>query len=1148
MDDESEEEDDESEGEPDEEELREKKRRATRKKTTASAKQPRAKKAKPSTNGETMDLAIRPAVGQKRKTGKKRAQQDATAEEAGGIYADVFARDETLDNASAEWIGRFKEHESMAISEIFNFVLKCAGCDIKVDQHDAADPDHFTDKLRDIQEEYQAQNVTDYPIIARGKASTTFRNTMEGFFHCLVQALATSSLLYDQPEIMENIESWVSTMSSAGNRPFRHTATAAALAIVSALCQLGKDIVDTGAKTRRLGESEKKKSRINKGRVKELDGNVKESEKKRETIDQNIQSWFEAVFVHRYRDVDPRIRVDCVQALSGWILTYPELFSDSTYLRYLGWVLSDTNAPTRLEVVKQVQKMFKDKDNVGRLKTFTERFRARIVEMATRDAEPNVRSSAVELLDTLRDAGLLEPDDIDSVGRLIFDSELRVRKAVVPFFVENINDMYNEKVEELGGEEALEDASGEDDDDFDRPRLEWIKLKCLVEMLQSYDAEEEPLPSQVERWPGGSGYSLIASGIESRPSVAAQALYSQMPEIQKWEVLAGYLLYDHSQPTQNGAASGDAETLIKSSCQLDEKEEVLLLEVLNAAVKLGLTQTMEATADKKTKKTKKEREQAVQLQETAALHLASLIPRLLKKFGAQPEAASAVLRLEHVLNLEIFQELRQDSTTYAALLDDINKQFLTHGSESVLAEASAALLHARRFDELGEVTEGKVQALWQDTTNALHSLIRNKDVAQRGSLNRNVLTGLSNTVLRISKLASISDCIEAYEAVPTPRSAGRSKKARSQRATDEPEPPAVDVLIDILNRGIPTADSTPETDVLEDALVTNAIKAVLFYFLWKIKAWQGLISSNTTVPFEDVESLAAREDNFMTRLTQILKKRKGADEIRLAAAGSLLDLHCAFATLRQARRDRNQATQTGDDWAALVMEVHVDTQVTLRELLGAAERIYAKKSSKKLEDGVEAEDEPLTEDEDPQSDEEEEDEEDEARKEEKMQGVLIAEQRLCELASKIVMGIIAGVVDGSQVPRLPHEDDDAAGPMRKRLERNKARLGPNFKQVAEFLNEEKKQNAKALRAAKAAKSKAKGNAEQAKRTLAAKSKGIIDVEDDEDEEMGDGEDEDAQRERALLEEDEAAAEDEDGVDVDAAGAGAQDEAESVLGD
>ena len=89
MDDASESEDEESEGEPDEEELREKRRRA--KKKSVSGKQPAAKKAKPTTNGAPVSLAIRPATAPKRKApAKKRAQTNAAAEEAGGIYGNAL--------------------------------------------------------------------------------------------------------------------------------------------------------------------------------------------------------------------------------------------------------------------------------------------------------------------------------------------------------------------------------------------------------------------------------------------------------------------------------------------------------------------------------------------------------------------------------------------------------------------------------------------------------------------------------------------------------------------------------------------------------------------------------------------------------------------------------------------------------------------------------------------------------------------------------------------------------------------------------------------------------------------------------------------------------------------------------------------------
>ena len=911
-------------------------------------------------------------------------------------------------------------------------------------------------------------------------------------------------------------------MSSASNRPFRHTATVVSLAIVSALCDVGKDLVENTAMTLRQSESEAKKARVNKGRVAALEKKAKESGQRQEILDGFIKDWFDTVFVHRYRDVDPKIRVECVEALSEWIMTYPDLFFDGHHLRYLGWVLSDTHAPTRHEVVKQLQKLFRDKDKLGGLKTFTERFRARIVEMATRDAEATVRAASVELLDILREAGLLEPDDIDSVGRLIFDSEPRVRKAVVGFFAENINGTYENQIDEMGGQEVLQEALVTvENNDNDSPRLEWLKLKCLVEQLAIYDSEEAELPSQIEQIPG-SHFTLIAAGIESRFSLAAQALYDYIPEIRQWEVLAGYLLFDHSQTTQNGSTE-DVDMMLQQNCRLTEREEIILLEILNATVKLRLTHASESDKDKKTKKTKAQKRELLETQEEAASHLAVLIPRLLKKFGALPDAASSVLNLERVLNLDVFQELRQDSTL-AALLDDINKQFLTHGNERVLMEASEALRHAQSYEELKEITEGRVQALWDETMNAFNTLKKGRDLTTRGSLSANVLTGVSNTVLRIANLASISDCTEILETAPAA--------------------PPISALIDLIGRGVPAADLDPETDAQEDVLTSTTFRALLPYFMWKVSHWATHLQAGTAIPDADVTAVAERRDACIIALTQVMEERRAADDLRLDAACLLLDLYNMFPALRTARARASAKQARGsrgagdDDWEALEQEVDAPVQRLLLSILGAAEKAFAKRADKTLEAG-DVDDEPVDPDEEPESESEDEaDDMDEAAREEKQHRALIAEQRLCELGSRIVMGVAAGVLDGKEGKK------GEIGPVRKRLERNRARLGQNWKEVVAHLDVAKKEKTKGGVKAKAKAKQPQGKAGSKEKST--KSEEII-IEDDEDDEEERGEEDEGEgegelRARGLVVEDEI--EDEENEVVPAP----TDEVESVLGD
>ena len=663
-------------------------------------------------------------------------------------------------------------------------------------------------------------------------------------------------------------------------------------------------------------------------------------------------------------------------------------------------MLSDTFAPTRAEVIKQLSKLFKNRDNVARLRTFTERFRYRLVEMSVRDSEVSVRASAVELLDTIRKTGLLEPDDIDNVGRLIFDTEPRVRRAVAGFFAENTNDLFETTLEDFGGEEGLLEVLGDEvDDDYDAPRISWLKLKCVAEALESYDAEDEEDATQREKEGG-----LIATGGDSRYALAAQTICDGLPEAKDWEVLTGYLLYDFS-----GAepATEAADAAFKARCKLNEKEEILLLEILNAAVKARLSETLEGENDKKGKRTKAQKEEAKGIQEATALHLAEVIPRLLKKFGSNSTTAAAVLRLEHVLNLEIFQELQQNSTTYASLLDDINKQFLTHADQDVLVEASTAFLHARGFDDLEEVTEEKLGDLWDETVNSVRTLITRQIAAN--------ISDLCHTIRRIQNLASISDCSDVFD---------HEIKQQTKRKTDTMSTPSIrSLLIDVVRD--PALDS--EAGEEADDLVLSSIKSLLFYYMWRVRNLQTAISSKKDI--DDLPDYSA----FSQALTSVIDSRHKLSSVRIAATGTLLDLHTLFATFRHTS---NQIT-SDESIDNLIQHIPIHAQSLILSTYTALEKSYAKKTHKTLEEAL---DEDLASEPEDSSSDEEEDEEDSSHAQ---QETLTAEKQLCELAGKMVLAIVGRVLD-HEGPRK--------GKIRERLQHNKSRLGPNFKEVIAYLD------------------------------------------------------------------------------------------------
>ncbi|KAL9640806.1 MAG: hypothetical protein Q9164_000041 [Protoblastenia rupestris] len=968
------------ESDADEEELREQRRKA---------KKPALKKSRKSA---TTILAMRPAVNGVKKSAKTQKSRAKAAvkvnDDETGLFAEVFSHGHTPEAVAADWIARWEQHNSQAMTDLVNFVIRCTGCNLTISVHDIEDPDNAVSKLTDLQDEYQAHKPADYPLISKTKANASFRSVMTGFFETLIQTCHAAGLLYSDLAIIENIEVWVSTMSSSGMRPFRHTATVISLAIGNTLCRVAADVAENTAKTTRQKEGEQKKKSVNKERVKALDTKIIELGRKRAQVEESLKSVFDTVFVHRYRDVDPKIRADCVTALGTWIITLPDYFFEGIYLRYLGWVLSDTFAPTRAEVVKQISKLFKNQENVARLRTFTERFRSRLVEMAMRDSEVSIRASTVELLDLIRKTGLLEPDDIDNIGRLIFDAESRVRKAVTGFFAENIEDLYENTVEELGGKEGLVEMIGEGtEDDYDAPRISWLKLKCVVEALQSYDAEDEEVPSTAPEIRAG----LLTANTESRYALAAKTIYDGIPEAKEWEVLAGYLLHDLSTTT----------TAFEQQCQLSEGEEILLLEILNVSVKSRLAVAIDSETDKRGKKSKARMDASRETQESTALHLARTFPNLLKKFGSNSATVSAVLRMEHILNLEILQELQQDSTAYASLLEDVNKQFLTHADQGVLAEASTALLHARSFDDLEEVTEGKVQELWDNTVNSLRYLMSLEDWMEN-------ISEICNSVRRIAHLAGIMDCATMFQAVERP-----SKKPKKTAAN----PASVfDLLMNLLHD--PALDS--EAGEKADETLIDAMRALLFYYMWIVRSLQ--TPAKATEPQSDNPNY----QQFAFTLATLIENRYSTSPVRQKALGTLLELHTLFATFRH----HDASTQT------LVQHVDPSIEPLILSTFTTLEKAFAKKSHHKLEPGPDDELDSEPEDDD---DDDDEDENDTYAQQE----TLLAEKRLCEVTGKIVLALVARVLDN---------EGENKGKIKQRITRNRLKLGPNFKEVVAYLD------------------------------------------------------------------------------------------------
>jgi len=308
--------------------------------------------------------------------------------------------------------------------------------------------------------------------------------------------------------------------------------------------------------------------------------------------------------VNRYRDLDPAIRAECVHSIGLWFKKYPGHFLDGTYLRYVGWVLSDANTQVRLEAVKSLSGVYENSDYIASLQTFTERFKPRLVEMATRDTELAVRVAVIGVLGAIDAHQLLEDDQREELCMLVFDEDAKVRRAVSEF----VRGVWAEIVEEqlAGGKVKQQDRT--------RAGIKAL-AKLLVRLAKPLskkavvaEDEEESLsgvaPSPISRQVREVA-ALVRMEQRGRIALAVEALWDDVESVSDWEALLDILLLDHSAGSEaiqesrgrrSKSNKGSIDSAAGEAWRLEEVEEAVLLEVFVAS--LGKARASAAAAKK----------------------------------------------------------------------------------------------------------------------------------------------------------------------------------------------------------------------------------------------------------------------------------------------------------------------------------------------------------------------------------------------------------------------------------------------------------------------------------------------------------------------------------------------------------------------
>lgn len=278
----------------------------------------------------------------------RRALNPNSSEDEASLYYVIRNNRSSLTNIVDDWIEKYKINRENALLMLMQFFINGSGCKGRITPEMQATMEHVA-IIRKMTEEFDEESG-EYPLIMTGQQWKKFRANFCEFVQILVRQ-CQYSIIYDQ-FLMDNVISLLTGLSDSQVRAFRHTATLAAMKLMTALVDVALTVSINLDNTQRQYEAERQKAREKRAadRLESLMTKRKELEENMDEIKNMLTYMFKSVFVHRYRDTLPEIRAICMAEIGVWMKKFHQNFLDDSYLKYIGWTLHDKVGEVRLEI------------------------------------------------------------------------------------------------------------------------------------------------------------------------------------------------------------------------------------------------------------------------------------------------------------------------------------------------------------------------------------------------------------------------------------------------------------------------------------------------------------------------------------------------------------------------------------------------------------------------------------------------------------------------------------------------------------------------------------------------------------------------------------------------------------------------------
>lgn len=618
--------------------------------------------------------------------------------EDNALFEGLHQGKSALQSLVDEWIEEYRANQEAATWELLEFFVRSSGCKTRIAPEMRMTMDNAK-IVRLLIEKFSEESGGDYPLILSDPQWKKFKINFCEFINIFVRQ-CQYSIIYDQ-FLMEKLISFLITLADSQVRAFRHTATLAAMKLMTALVDVALTLSINIDNSQRQYESEKRKSKSAVGdRLQLLADKCQQLGEEMEDIKTMLGYLFKSIFVHRYRDIVPEIRSICMYEIGIWMKRFPNYFLDDSFLKYVGWTLHDKVGDVRLKCLQSLLPLYEVEEIARKMELFTNKFKERIVAM-TSDKEYEVAVQAVKLIISIHKyhRDVLTDKDCEHVYELVYATHRGVAQAAGEFLNERLFQVDEEATANLCSRRGK------------RRSPHTPLIRDLVQFFIESELHDH-------------GAYLVDSLIESHPMM------------KDWECMTD-LLIEEPGPEEEA---------------LDNRQETSLIEIMVCSIKQAATGESPIGRGPVRKQTStKEAKQVADDKNKISEHFIMTLPMLLDKYKTDPEKIANLMMIPQYFELSYYS---QNTDQLESLLRLMNEIVEIHSDYEVLENC------AKAYEYLYDDNYTFKRDIWVSKSSLLDTVVHQKyrDAVDAYCARPNNREESETVIMILKKIAAFISC------------------------------------------------------------------------------------------------------------------------------------------------------------------------------------------------------------------------------------------------------------------------------------------------------------------------------------------------------------------------------------------------------